>query len=244
MKKGLVVMLFLACAALAAGNVVVYMGKDHTGPEITVPQEQLVYAAGSDTAPLLNGVSARDNRDGDVTDTIRIESVIPNVDKTTASVIYVAKDTKNNVTKETRIVPYTEDASAAVQADASADQETQSTEVPGTETPAQTDQATAEPQADDGQAANDAAIAALSPESPKFYLTQYAVTVAQGAELNALSYVQEITDDKDSRDELYQGIQISGEMDTDTPGEYTLEYHVVDSDGNSSNTAQLKVTVQ
>ena len=97
---------------------------------------------------------------------------------------------------------------------------------------------------DDGAAQNEAAIAALPAESPRFYLTQYSVEVERGAELNRLGYVQDITDDKDSRDELYQGIQISGEVDTNTPGEYMLEYYVVDSDGNTSNTAQLKVTVK
>ena len=97
---------------------------------------------------------------------------------------------------------------------------------------------------DDGAAQNEAAIAALSAESPRFYLTQYSVELERGAELNELSYVQDISDDEDSRDELYQGIRISGEVDTNTPGEYTLEYHVVDSDGNNSNVAQLRVTVK
>ena len=40
MKKGLVAMLLLACAALLAGNVVIYIGKDRNGPEITVPQDR------------------------------------------------------------------------------------------------------------------------------------------------------------------------------------------------------------
>lgn len=242
MKKGLVAILFLACAALAAGNVVIYMGKDHTGPEITVPQEQLVYVDGTDPAPLLNGVSAQDSRDGDVTDTVTIERIIPNVDQTTASVIYVAKDTKNNVTKETRIVSYAADAAAAAQMEAATATET-SDPVVQQET-SQTVQETGESSADDGQAANEAAIAALPAESPKFYLTQYSVTVSQGAEFNALGYVQDIVDDEDSREELFQSIQISGEADTGVPGEYVLQYYVVDSDGNTSNVAQLTVTVQ
>lgn len=242
MKKGLVAMLFLACAALLAGNVVVYIGGDRKGPEISVPQEEITYVAGTDTSALLNGVTAQDNRDGDVTDTVTIESIIPNADQTGASVIYVAKDSKNNVTKETRTIVYSTDAAQA--AVAAADQAAQ-------------DQAAADPAAaqgdaagesaqtvDDGAAQNEAAIAALPAESPRFYLTQYSVEVERGADFNELSYVQDISDDKDSRDELYQGIQISGEVDTNTPGEYTLEYHVVDSDGNNSNAAQLKVTVR
>ena len=121
MKKGLVAMLFLACAALLAGNVVVYIGEDRNGPEISVPQEEITYVAGTDTSALLNGVTAQDDRDGDVTDTVTIESIIPNADQTGASVVYVAKDSKNNVTKETKTILYSTDANQAA-AQAAAEQ--------------------------------------------------------------------------------------------------------------------------
>ena len=242
MKKGLVAMLFLACAALLAGNVVVYIGEDRNGPEISVPQEEITYVAGTDTSALLNGVTAQDDRDGDVTDTVTIESIIPNADLTGASVVYVAKDSKNNVTKETRTILYSTDAN---QAAAQAAAEQVAADQAAAEQAAQGDAAGESAQTtDDGAAQNEAAIAALSAESPRFYLTQYSVELERGAELNELSYVQDISDDEDSRDELYQGIRISGEVDTNTPGEYTLEYHVVDSDGNNSNVAQLRVTVK
>lgn len=242
MKKGLVAMLFLACAALLAGNVVVYIGEDRNGPEISVPQEEITYVAGTDTSALLNGVTAQDDRDGDVTDTVTIESIIPNADQTGASVVYVAKDSKNNVTKETRTILYSTDAN---QTAAQAAAEQVAADQAAAEQAAQGDAAGESAQTtDDGAAQNEAAIAALSAESPRFYLTQYSVELERGAELNELSYVQDISDDEDSRDELYQGIRISGEVDTNTPGEYTLEYHVVDSDGNNSNVAQLRVTVK
>lgn len=235
-------MLLLACAALLAGNVVIYIGKDRNGPEITVPQEEFTYVAGSDTSALLNGVTAVDDRDGDVTSTVTVESIIPNEDQTGASVVYVAKDSKNNVTKATRLISYAADAgqAAAQEAEAAAQQAAQEAAAADQTAASGEDAQTA----DDGAAQNEAAIAALPAESPRFYLTQYSVEVERGAELNRLGYVQDITDDKDSRDELYQGIQISGEVDTNTPGEYMLEYYVVDSDGNTSNTAQLKVTVK
>ena len=242
MKKGLVAMLFLACAALLAGNVVVYIGEDRNGPEISVPQEEITYVAGTDTSALLNGVTAQDDRDGDVTDTVTIESIIPNANQTGASVVYVAKDSKNNVTKETRTILYSTDAN---QAAAQAAAEQVAADQAAAEQAAQGDAAGESAQTtDDGAAQNEAAIAALSAESPRIYLTQYSVELERGAELNELSYVQDISDDEDSRDELYQGIRISGEVDTNTPGEYTLEYHVVDSDGNNSNAAQLRVTVK
>ena len=257
MKKGLVAIMFLACAVLLAGNIVVYVGEDRKGPEITIPQETVTYVAGTDTSALLNGVSATDSRDGDVTDTVTIESVIPNSSGTEASVTYVAKDSKNNVTKETRKVQYTTDPNAAAQA-ADAEGDAQNTDAADGDDQAvdpaadqSADASAAENQGaetqtdvDDGQAQNEAAIAALPAESPRFYLTQYSVEVERGAELDRLSYVQEITDDEDSRESLYRSIQISGDVDTNTPGEYTLGYFVVDSDGNTSNTAQLRVTVR
>ena len=227
---------------MLAGNVVVYIGEDRNGPEISVPQEEITYVAGTDTSALLNGVTAQDDRDGDVTDTVTIESIIPNADQTGASVVYVAKDSKNNVTKETRTILYSTDAN---QAAAQAAAEQVAADQAAAEQAAQGDAAGESAQTtDDGAAQNEAAIAALSAESPRFYLTQYSVELERGAELNELSYVQDISDDEDSRDELYQGIRISGEVDTNTPGEYTLEYHVVDSDGNNSNVAQLRVTVK
>lgn len=241
MKKGLVAILFLACAALLAGNVMVYLGEDRKGPEISIPQETISYVEGTDTSALLAGVTASDKRDGDVTDTVTIESIIPGANGTEASVVYVAKDSKNNVTKETRKVQYTTDANTSASADGAG-----TSAVTGQET-----QPTAEPQnvpepqpTDDGEAQNEAAIAALSPESPRFYLTQYSVEVERGAQFNGLSYVKDIVDDSDDRNELFQGIQISGDADTNTPGEYILEYHVSDSDGNKSNVAQLKVIVK
>lgn len=231
MKKGLVAVLFLVCAALLAGNIVVYIGEDRKGPELTIPQETVTYVAGTDTSSLLAGVTAEDARDGDVTDTVTIESVIPSASGTEASVTYVAKDSKNNVTKAVRKVQYTEDASAASQPAGTDNAQDSATDAEQTET-------------DNGEAQNEAAIAALSPESPKFYLTQYQTEVERGAEIDRLSYVKDIVDDKDSRDELFQGIQISGEVDTNTPGEYVLSYHAVDSDGNQSNDAQLKIVVK
>lgn len=175
MKKGLVAMLLLACAALLAGNVVVYIGEDRNGPEITVPQEEVTYVAGSDTSALLNGVTAADDRDGDVTSTVTVESIIPNEDQTGASVIYVAKDSKNNVTKATRLISYAADAgqAAAQEAEAAAQQAAQEAAAADQTAASGEDAQTA----DDGAAQNEAAIAALPAESPRFYLTQYSVEV-------------------------------------------------------------------
>ena len=56
--------------------------------------------------------------------------------------------------------------------------------------------------------------------------------------------MEEISDDADDRNSLFRNIQVEGEVDVSAEGTYELTYFVVDSDGNNSNAAQLKVTVR
>ena len=55
---------------------------------------------------------------------------------------------------------------------------------------------------------------------------------------------QEVIDDKDTKETLYQDIRIQGEVNIDAAGTYELIYQAVDSDGNRSNEAKLTVIVQ
>ena len=107
MKKGIVAGLIVLCVALGAGTAAVVVTDDRKGPEIELPADgDVTYAEGSDTAPLLEGVTATDEKDGDVTDSLMIENIFPNDDHTSASVVYAAKDSHNNVSKATRRVNY------------------------------------------------------------------------------------------------------------------------------------------
>lgn len=87
-------------------------------------------------------------------------------------------------------------------------------------------------------------IEALPAESPKLYLNTYEVTVEAGNDLDKTSYIKEMTDDADSQESLFNQIEIDGDVNTAVPGDYTLTYHVTDSDGNRSNAAVLTVHVQ
>ena len=100
MKKGIVAGLIVLCVALGAGTAAVVVTDDRKGPEIELPADgDVTYEEGSDTAPLLEGVTATDEKDGDVTDSLMIENIFPNDDHTSASVVYAAKDSHNNVSK-------------------------------------------------------------------------------------------------------------------------------------------------
>lgn len=251
MKKGILAGLIVLWLALFAGTAAVMVTSDRKGPEIAVPSGvDVTYEEGSDTALLLEGVTATDDRDGDVTDSVVIENIFPNDDRTGASVIYAAKDSHNNVTKVTRRVNY------KAAGDVTAPEE--NTEAEGSDAaPAENAEAEgsdAAPAAEEAQQ-NDTEgvknetnakmeIEALPSESPRMYLNTYETTVKAGSELDKISYIKEITDDTDSQETLFTEIQVDGEVDTATPGDYTLTYHVTDSNGNQSNMAVLTVHVQ
>lgn len=110
-KRAITVVLAILCIAGIAGSAVVYMGKDRKGPTIQVPAEEITYYEGEDTAKLLEGVTAVDDKDKDVTDTLMIEKIIPSGDGETAQVVYAAMDKSNNVTKAYRTVKYVTEGS-------------------------------------------------------------------------------------------------------------------------------------
>ena len=91
---------------------------------------------------------------------------------------------------------------------------------------------------------NEAARQALPPEAPRLYLTEYEVTLNRGENFSRLSYVQDITDDVDTRERLFRNISIDNDVDVWTAGTYALTYYVMDSNGNRSNDAVLTVTVK
>ena len=72
------------------------------------------------------------------------------------------------------------------------------------------------------------------------------VETERGSRIDLLSYVEEVTDDKDDRLWLWHQIYITGknELNLDVAGTYELYYTVTDSDRNISNRAKLTVTVK
>lgn len=90
-----------------------YVSKDRHGPEIKFPRTRLTYTDRTNIQQLKKGVTAVDNKDGDVSSTLRISFVIPNSDKTEVIVEYLAKDKSNNVTKSVRVYHYSGDKTPA-----------------------------------------------------------------------------------------------------------------------------------
>ena len=97
-KKWIAVML-VVCVGLAGGVVYLRTESDHKGPEIVCSdQAAKEYDPSMSDADLTQGITASDDVDGDVTDTLTVESVYE-VDDSHVVVTYVAKDKSNNITK-------------------------------------------------------------------------------------------------------------------------------------------------
>lgn len=215
-------LLTAGCIALAGAGYMTYKNQDRTAPEIKVDQsKKIAYTEGEDYGKLLEGVTAQDDKDGDLTSEVFVEKVVP-VSKKKAVVYYGVTDKAKNVGTASREVTY----QAAEDSDAA-------------EETAQ-DAAAADEQSADQQSA------ALQPNGtrPAMKLAEEAKTIARGTSFNALNEVTDAVDDKDDRDTLFRGLHIDGNYNVNQAGTYTLQYYVQDSDGNTSDPITFTLTVQ
>lgn len=249
MAKRIAIIMTIICVAMAAVVVQLRINTDRKAPEITFSDEELTYREGMSHAQLLEGVTAQDEEDGDVTDSLTVESVF-SVDNKEAVVVYVAKDSKNNIVKKKRVLPWdgngeseeNEEPGEDIEDDQTEDlQETSSGDPEETPSPEPTPQLTEEEAAREEQ---EALADEMPAGSPRIYLTDYLVHVSTGTSVDRLSYVKEITDDVDEVFELWRKIQIVGDLNTSVPGTYECQYYVIDSAGNQSNVALLKFIVE
>lgn len=271
MKNGILAIMSIVCVGLGAVAVFLRVTEDRKPPEIHFQENEITYVKGADYSELLLGVTATDNRDGDVTDSLVVESVYPNDDGVTATIIYVARDTSNNIGKANKLVKYqngdmadsalddTGESSQGNEENADNSSSGQQTSPAASSDAENVNQGNGQPAADGAPADinGDAEESENSdseteedednlPEgSPHIKLTTDRVTINRGDSINRISYVESITDDKDQRLSLWNKIQIAGdEFDRNTPGTYEQIYYVVDSDGNKSNEAKLTIVVQ
>lgn len=228
-------LLTAGCIALAGAGCMTYKNQDRTAPKIKVDQsEKIAYTEGEDYGKLLEGVTAQDDKDGDLTGEVFVEKIV-RVSKKKAVVYYGVTDKAKNVGTASREVTYQESEDSDVAEETA--QDTASEEV--SEETAQ-DAAAAEQQSTDQQSGS------LQPNGtrPAMKLAEEAKTIARGTSFNALNEVTDAVDDKDDRDTLFRGLHIDGNYNVNQAGTYTLQYYVQDSDGNISDPITFTLTVQ
>lgn len=112
MKK-LTAIVLTVLMVLSLGGLVVYLFHEKTvtggaSPEISFASELIEVPVAATDAELLQGVTATDAEDGDVTASLMVESVSHFVSDGTVKVTYAAFDSQNHVTKAARSVRYTD----------------------------------------------------------------------------------------------------------------------------------------
>lgn len=218
--------LSLGCIALAGVSGFLYMNHDRAAPVIHIEEQEITYTEGDNTQILLEGVTAEDEQDGDLTEKIFVDKmiVLPNADGTAsdqAIVKYAVMDKSKNIGTAKRTVSYIPYTDKALQISAS--DETKNQEEVGKE------------QAEE-----------LLPngENPAIRLTTHTMTIHVGTDFDTMSVVENAVDDADGREELYAGIHLEGDYDTTVPGTYALQYYVIDSSGNQSNIEDFVLIVE
>ena len=233
-QEKLVAVLIAGCLVLGGAALIVRGTQDRQAPVIKVKKADITYQEGQGYGELLKGVSAKDNRDGDVTDNVFVDRVVPIKDGK-AIVYYGVMDKAKNVGTAQRTVNYVENGTA--QTDVAPKAEDTVSEDMNQSGDAATHQ-------EENAKENENNDLIPSGEAPVIALTTDQVTIAAGTEFDLMSVVKGVADNSDDADALSTRISVDGEYDVNTPGSYTLQYYVIDSDGNTSEAKTLTLNVQ
>ena len=98
----------LCAIATVLYSLAFVMTDDTKAPEIEIQQQVLEVSVEADDAALLQGITAKDNADGDVTDSLIVEKISSLTQEHTATVTYAAFDRAGNVAKANRTVKFTD----------------------------------------------------------------------------------------------------------------------------------------
>ena len=239
MKTKITIFLMIATLVLGFMSITSVLAEDRKAPEITVPETDMVYYELDDQSTLLVGVTATDNKDGDISAQVRIYDVAVIDGNQRALVTYAVYDSSYNLGKATKVVSYVAGKHGPnyVATDVSVDggKEDRVDDTTGETTEATTEVTTEELGFEDPVMESDG--------DPVIKLITHYETIEVGGYFYSMDYVDEMIDDEDDSDYLYENTYMDGYYDTEVEGEYELTFYCVDSDGNMSNKAKLILTV-
>ena len=232
---------------LIGGFIAILLTEDRTGPIITVNGTDIVYNQADDKDSLLSYVTAVDEKDGDVTETVMVADILPLLNKTSAKVVYVAEDKSNNVTKKEVYVNYAplkeeilnvsntleEEAVLALNM-SSADANDKNNESSSLSNETDTAKAAGEDNSEEVVVETNPVLTLISNEQ----------TIERRDEFEPKDLIESVSDDKDLVNYLMEHISVVGNYDVNTRGDYVLMYYATDSDGNESERLYMVLTVE
>ena len=112
----------LACINLCILSLAAYIGVsiysrskvDNTAPEITMSEDEITISDQDSTDELFSGITAVDNKDGDVTRYLTLESISNFISPGTRTATIAVFDSAGNVSRVTRTVNYSDYVSPRV----------------------------------------------------------------------------------------------------------------------------------
>ena len=107
-KQAIIILLAVLIVANVASNLYLNASDSGIPPQMSCPTGVLEVSASDDETALLEGVTATDEQDGDLTDRITIGGISKLITKDTAKVTYLVFDSDNNMASCVRRIRYTD----------------------------------------------------------------------------------------------------------------------------------------
>lgn len=259
----------LATVLVVMLNVTLMMasGKlDSKAPELSVPDGVLELSVGASQEDYMKGITAWDNRDGDISDQVLLEHISQFTGENTVKVTYGVFDRAGNGATATRTVRYTDYTGPQFQL-------SRPLRYGLGRTVTLMDRLTAW-DAMDGEITNKVRITSpnlsndiagvyrirvqvtnslgdtqvlelpvlieeITANTPEITLTDYIIYIEQGAEFDPKDYLEAVTDPAAEKDPSLSRVEISSQVDTEQPGTYDVVYSY---DGEKDDT-QVILTV-
>ena len=104
-SKVIGIILVVLNIALVVVCIILSARQDKTKPVFDFQAAEVVYRTGMDEEKLKEGITARDNVDGDITDRIVVEKIVTDQAENTAVVFFAVSDRAGNVAKCSKVFP-------------------------------------------------------------------------------------------------------------------------------------------
>lgn len=249
--KVIIGFLIIINALLVVVCVFFYLKQDGTVPVLSFQDVEIVFSEGMEIDGLLSGVSAYDNRDGDITDKIVIEKTMEDAQASKIVVYYAVSDRSGNVAKAYRSFPMTSqnDKTEQEQVAIVVEEKEKVIDVKSNDVILEgaQDVISAIDKRDEEETKEDKKKDSVEDKdvysnlAPTVSLSVSDVTVSVGSPVPWTSILS-LADDKDNYAKLLNNVVLNG-YDVYTLGDHVVTLYTVDSDGNQSNAVSLMVKV-
>lgn len=229
---------------------------DKTIPQITVEEEMIEVSLKAKDEELLKGLTAFDEKDGDLTDKIIIESISRFTEKGVCKVSYAVCDSDNNVAKATRMIKYkgyksprfrvtdnlcfslyehidiskhiyaTDSLEGDITGQIVVTSENYSVSIPGIYS---IDATVTNSKGDTSTIRLPLILEDIPLSAPEIELTEYLVYAEKGKTIDFKSYIVDALDSKEAS--LKNKVTVESNIDFNKPGTYNVHYYVTDSLG-------------